>query len=331
MLEDSGATLLLTREGLRDKFPQFTGGIVLLDSAATAIEAEPIENISDCATLDDLAYVIYTSGSTGRPKGVMIEHRALVNFVNSAAAEYEFTSTDRVLQFASLCFDTSAEEIYCALACGATLVLRNDAMLTSAKQFLQTVSRLGITVLDLPTGYWHHLATAVCEDELPIPDSLRLVVLGGEQANADQVERWLTRAGGRARLLNTYGPTEATAVTTVHDLSQWRAGEPIPIGKPIRGASIYVLDRALRPVPVGVPGELYIGGAGVARGYLNRPELGAEKFLDSPFSEGKLYRSGDLVRYLPDGNLEFLGRVDNQVKVRGRSEERRVGKECRSR
>src|SRR5205807_389498 len=171
MLEDSGATLLLTREGLRDKFPQFTGAIVSLDSAVTAIEAQPIENFADCAALDDLAYVIYTSGSTGRPKGVMIEHRALTNFVNSAGAEYEFTSNDRVLQFASLCFDTSAEEIYCALACGATLVLRNDAMLTSAKQFLQTVSRLDITALDLPTGYWHHLATAVCEDELSIPDS----------------------------------------------------------------------------------------------------------------------------------------------------------------
>ena len=118
-------------------------------------------------------------------------------------------------------------------------------------------------------------------------------------------------------MLNTYGPTEATVVTTVHDLSQWQTGDPIPIGKPIRGALVYVLDRALRPVPVGVPGELYIGGAGVARGYLNRPELSAEKFIDSPFGEDKLYRSGDLVRYLPGSSLEFLGRVDHQVKVRG--------------
>lgn len=317
MLEDSRATLLLTRDSLRDKFPEFTGRVISVDSAPRYFEAQTIENLSECASLDDLAYVIYTSGSTGRPKGVMIEHHALANFVNSASTEYEFNRTDRVLQFASFCFDTSVEEIYCALARGATLVLRNDAMLTSPKQFLETVSQLGITVLDLPTGYWHHLAASVWEDELPIPDALRLVILGGEQVNTEDIGRWLGRAGRRARLLNTYGPTEATVVTTTFNLSDWQAGDAPAIGKPIRGASVYVLDRALKSLPVGVPGELYIGGAGVARGYLNRPELSAEKFVDNPFGEGKLYRSGDLVRYLPDGNLEFLGRVDNQVKIRG--------------
>jgi amino acid adenylation domain-containing protein len=317
MLDDSGAGLLLTREGLREKFPRFPGCVVSVDSAARAIEAQPTDNLTDAGSLKDLAYVIYTSGSTGQPKGVMIEHRSLSNFITSVAAEYSIDRGDRVLQFASLCFDASAEEIYCALASGATLVLRNDAMLTSPRQFLQTVSQLGITVLDLPTGYWHHLASAVGEDNLQIPESLRLVILGGEQANAEQVEQWLNQTRGRVRLLNTYGPTEATVVSTLCDLSNRRSDESIPIGKPIRGATVYVLDRALRPVPLGVPGELYIGGAGIARGYLNRPELTSEKFVANQFGEGKLYRSGDLVRYVPDGNLEFLGRVDNQVKIRG--------------
>ncbi len=317
MLEDSGAGLLLTRDSLRERIADFNGRVISFDSARAAINQEPTANLTDGASLSDLAYVIYTSGSTGKPKAVMIEHGSLANFANSMGEQYAIRSADRVLQFASLCFDTSAEEIYCALARGATLVLRNDAMLTSPKQFLQTVSQLGITVLDLPTGYWHHLVTAVCEDDLPIPDSLRLVILGGEQAHADHVEHWLDRAGGRAQLLNTYGPTEATVVTTSFDLSNWKAGEPPPIGTPIRGTSVYVLDRTMKPVPIEVPGELYIGGRGVARGYLNRPELTAEKFLDNPFGAGKLYRTGDLVRYLPDGNLEFLGRVDNQIKVRG--------------
>jgi amino acid adenylation domain-containing protein len=317
MLEDSGAGLLLTRDSLREGVAQFKGCAISLDSAMAAINQEPTVNIRDGASLSHLAYVIYTSGSTGKPKAVMIEHGSLANFANSVGEQYAIRSADRVLQFASLCFDTSAEEIYCALARGATLVLRNDAMLTSPKQFLQTVSQLGITVLDLPTGYWHHLVTAVCENDLPIPEALRLVILGGEQVHADHVEHWLDRTRGRMQLLNTYGPTEATVVTTSFDLANWKTGEPLPIGTPIRGASVYVLDRAMKPVPIEVPGELYIGGEGVARGYLNRAELTAQKFVDSPFGSGKLYRTGDLVRYLPDGNLEFLGRVDNQVKVRG--------------
>jgi amino acid adenylation domain-containing protein len=316
MLKDSAATLLVTRDVLRERFPQFNGTVVSVDGSAKAIANQPLENLSSDRSLDDLAYVIYTSGSTGKPKGVMIEHRSLASFVNSAVSEYEISKKDRVLQFASLCFDTSVEEIYCTLAAGATLVLRNDAMLTSGRQFLQTTSQLGITVLDLPTGYWHHLVTAVTEDGLTIPESLRLIILGGEQANADHLAQWL-HTGTRAKLLNSYGPTEATVVTTICDLSKWSADQPLAIGRPIRGASVYVLDRALRPVPIGVPGELFIGGAGVARGYFNRPELTAEKFIDNPFGAGKLYRSGDLVRYLSDGNLEFLGRVDNQIKIRG--------------
>ena len=317
MLEDSGVSLVLTRQNLRERLPEFKGQAIALDTEADEIARQPVENLGLNVTPEDLAYVMYTSGSTGTPKGVMIEHRGLANFVNSASAEYEVTAEDRVLQFASLSFDTSAEEIYCALVCGATLVLRADAMITSAKPFLESCAELGITVLDLPTGYWHHLVNAIVEDDLQVPGSIRLLILGGEQAHAEHVTKWLERAGRNTRLVNTYGPTEATVVTTTFDLTAHSDGATVAIGRPIAGASVYVLDDAYQPAPVGVPGELYIGGAGVARGYLNRPELSGQKFIANPFGEGRLYRSGDLVRYQPNGNLEFLGRVDNQVKIRG--------------
>jgi amino acid adenylation domain-containing protein len=317
MLGDSGAGLLLTRQSLRDKFPEFGGRVIALDAATESIDRQPANNLEADPDPTDLAYVIYTSGSTGKPKGVMIEHRSLRNFVASASEQYDITASDRVLQFASLCFDASVEEIFGALTCGATLVLRTDAMITSAKQFFERCSQLGITVLDLPTGYWHHLVAEMVENDLAIPESLRLVILGGEQAKVEHLARWLERVTAKVRLLNTYGPTEATVVTTTLNLSYHQAEGAIPIGRPIRGASTYVLDQMLQPVPTGVPGELFIGGAGVARGYLNRPELTAEKFIPNPFGEGRLYRSGDLVRYLPNGNLEFLGRADNQVKIRG--------------
>ncbi|HEV8590257.1 MAG TPA: non-ribosomal peptide synthetase, partial [Pyrinomonadaceae bacterium] len=317
MLVDSRAGLLLTRQSLHDKFPEFGGRVIALDAATESIDRQPASNLEAEPDPTDLAYVVYTSGSTGKPKGVMIEHRSLRNFVASASEQYDIIASDRVLQFASLCFDTSVEEIFGALTCGATLVLRTDAMITSSKQFLEQCSQLGITVLDLPTGYWHHLVAEMVENDLAIPELVRLVVVGGEQAKPDLLARWHERAPGKVRLLNTYGPTEATVVTTTLDLSHHQAEGTIPIGRPIRGASTYVLDQTLQPVPTGVPGELFIGGAGVARGYLNRPELTAEKFTPNPFGEGRLYRSGDLVRYLPDGNLEFLGRADNQVKIRG--------------
>ena len=317
MLEDSGVSVVLTRQSLRERLPAFNGRAIALDAEADEIALQSVENLELALTLEDLAYVMYTSGSTGTPKGVMIEHRALANFVNSESAQYEVSAEDCVLQFASLSFDTSAEEIYCALARGATLVLRADEMITSPKQFLESCAALGITVVDLPTGYWHHLVNAIVEDGLQVPDSIRLVILGGEQAHTDHVMKWLAHAGRNARLVNTYGPTEATVVTTTFDLTEHRDGAVVTIGRPIAGVSVYVLDDTLQPAPVGVPGELYIGGAGVARGYLNQPELTAHGFIANPFGEGRLYRSGDLVRYRPDGNLEFLGRADNQVKIRG--------------
>jgi amino acid adenylation domain-containing protein len=321
MLEDSGVTVLVTRESLRQRLSDYAGKTVSVDGQGMLVAACSKDNLVESVRLGNLAYVIYTSGSTGEPKGVMIEHKSLVNFALAAADEYAISASDRFLQFASLCFDISAEEIFSSLTRGAALVLRTDAMLNSAEQFLRSCGELGITVLDLPTAYWHHLAAALRAENLAIPDSLRLVILGGEQALPAHVATWLEHADENTRLVNTYGPTETTVVATACDLSG-RAkpiSSSIPIGRPIRNAAAYVLDRFLKPVPIGVAGELYIGGAGVARGYHNRPELTAEKFIPNPFSDGsaRLYRTGDVVRYRSDGNLEFLGRKDNQVKIRG--------------
>ena len=269
------------------------------------------------------AYVLYTSGSTGRPKGVVVEHRSLAAFTAAAVAGYGIAPGDRVLQFASMAFDTSAEEIFPCLAAGATLVLREEGMTASAATFLAECGRLGITVLDLPTAFWHELAAAVDAEGLAIPPCLRLVILGGEKALADRAALWLRHAPG-GRLVNTYGPTEATVVATRCDLEELRsaAAGPLPdppIGWPLPGTEAWVLDRRLEPVPPGVPGEIFLGGAGLARGYLGRPDLTAERFVPHPFGPrgGRLYRTGDRARRRRDGALLFLGRTDLQIKLRG--------------
>ncbi|MBC8030242.1 MAG: amino acid adenylation domain-containing protein [Pyrinomonadaceae bacterium] len=326
MLNDSGIQVLLTRGRLSETLPDYNGAIVRFDDDAEVIQACSKENLGEAPQPADLAYVIYTSGSTGNPKGTMIEHHSLTNFTMAAVDAYEVSAADRILQFASLSFDTSVEEIFPALVAGATVVLRTDAMLSSAQDFLQKCGEFGITILDLPTAYWHELTDELAADGLSLPESLRLVILGGEKALPERLASWRQHAGTadrRVRLVNTYGPTETTIVATMFDLSPQDDNKQVtdvPIGRPVNNLTVYVLDRLLRPVPIGIPGELYIGGAGVARGYLHRPDLTAEKFVASPFgSEGgvRLYKTGDLVCYRPDSNLEFLGRIDNQVKIRG--------------
>ena len=321
MLTDSAVKVLITRDQLLQALPDYNGTIVCLDKNADLIEEYSDENLREAAGANDLAYVIYTSGSTGNPKGTMIEHRSIVNFIEAASQEYSVSPADRVLQFASLSFDTSAEEIFPALIAGATVVLRTDEMLSSARDFLQACAELEITVLDLPTAYWHELADELATDNLRIPDSLRLVILGGEKALPERLASWRRRAPAAVRLLNTYGPTETTVVATSCDLAMMtKESAELPIGRPLRNTLVYILDPDLRPVPIGLPGELYIGGAGVARGYLHRPELTAEKFITNPFGDlraPRLYKTGDLVRYRSDGAIEFLSRIDNQVKIRG--------------
>ncbi|HSF18780.1 MAG TPA: amino acid adenylation domain-containing protein [Vicinamibacteria bacterium] len=271
---------------------------------------------------ENLAYVLYTSGSSGRPKGVMVEHRALGNHTASAAREYAIRSSDRVLQFASLSFDTSLEEILPALTRGASLVLRSVDMLDSVPRFLRGVEALGVTVLDLPTAFWHLLASEMKASSLAVPASVRLIIIGGERAFAERLKDWNEVVRGKARLVNSYGPTEATIVTTRCDLGSDRdlASNRIPIGRPIEGASVYILNDRSELVPPGVSGEIYIGGLGVARGYLGEPAETAARFVPDPFSSApgaRMYRTGDRARFLADGQIEFLGRFDRQAKVRG--------------
>ncbi len=309
MIEDAGVALVLENKDLKDNKD-------LRDEESLSMAS--LLSLSSLPSLDSAhpAYVIYTSGSTGKPKGVVVEHRSLAAYTAGAIGAFSLTPEDRVLQFASISFDTSGEEIYPALASGATLVLRPDGMASSIAHFLREVERLRITVLDLPTAFWHELVAGLgTEGEMPA--CVRLVILGGEKALPERVAQWRRRVGSGVRLLNTYGPTEATIVSTRRDLT---AGpDEAPIGRPIPGAFAHVLDRWGAPVPAGVPGELHVGGAGLARGYLRRPEVTAERFVPDPFGSpgARLYKTGDLVRWLPSGDLEFLGRVDHQVKLRG--------------
>ena len=274
--------------------------------------------------LDRPAYVIYTSGSTGQPKGVIIPQGALSSFSESSVQYYGFRPDDRILQFASPSFDASVEEIFGAFSAGATLVIRSESMMSSLPAFIAACAEAQITVLDLPTAFWHQLTTALEENRINLPDSLRIVIIGGEQPAQDRIQAWLRTANPKIRLFNTYGPTEATVVATAVELSIRQPKIPTqfqaPLGRPLPHVKTYVLDPHLKPAPTGVPGELYIGGSALALGYLNLPEKTGESFILNPFGsdvQERLYRTGDRVRYLEGGILEFLGRMDRQVKVRG--------------
>jgi amino acid adenylation domain-containing protein len=330
MLEDSAVPVLLTQQRLVDKLPKHEAQVVCLDTQWEAISEYSEKNIGDTVNAQNLAYVIYTSGSTGKPKGVTIPHLSVVNYITAVNIEYGIKkcdsfaaagSADRILQFSSISFDVSAEEIYTSLTSGATLVLRTDSMLDSVGIFLQKCRDWKLTVLVLPTAYWHELTVFLSQEKFTLPLSLRLVIIGGEKALTERLQTWLEYVGQRVSLVNNYGPTEATIGATIYDLSAAKiASAALPIGRPIRNVQTYVLDQSLQPVPIGIPGELYIGGDGLARGYLNQPDLTEEKFIPNPFRKepgSRLYKTGDKARYLPDGNIEFIGRIDNQVKIRG--------------
>ncbi|MCY0939901.1 amino acid adenylation domain-containing protein [Streptomyces antarcticus] len=275
-----------------------------------------------------LAYVLYTSGSTGAPKGVAVEHAALAERVRWMAGPegYGLRPGDRIVQFASIGFDTHAEEIWPALTAGACVVLLPGGGLM-LPDLLRSEAGRSVTVLDLPTAYWQELVSLA--DRTPWPPALRLVVLGGSEARAVTLAQWRERHGDTVRLVNTYGPTEATVIVTAGELTGGPGGRPgsgqaaeerPPLGRPLPGVRLYLLDEHGSLLPAGSEGELYIGGSGLARGYLARPELTAEAFLPDPFADapdGRMYRTGDRARWRTDGQLEFLGRSDDQVKIRG--------------
>lgn len=325
MLSDSEVSVLLTKQSLLSELPENKALQICLDKDWDNLIASQSQQAADSDVKPpNLAYVIYTSGSTGKSKGVMIEHNSLVNFTQTATREYGINSQDRILQFASISFDVAVEEMYPCLTNGATLVLRTDDFLTNGSGMLEKCNELGLTVLDLPTAYWHQLASDLATGEWDAPEKLRLVIIGGEAVIPEKVKTWQTsfKDNKYPELINTYGPTEATVVVTKCKLSesinQHSGLIEMTIGKPFDNVKIYILDSNLNPVPIGVPGELHIGGECLARGYLNRPELTAKKFIRDPFNPGmRMYKSGDLARFLADGNIEFLGRIDHQVKIRG--------------
>ena len=305
MLEDAQTALLLTQETLLERFAAQRAPVVCLDREWETIGRESTANPDAQCAPENLAYVIYTSGSTGRPKGVAVAHRGVVNLAHTQMAAFGLNASSRVLQFASLSFDASVSEWVTALLSGARLVLA--ARNTLIADLMNVLQAEAITVVTLPPSVLGTLPSAWLED-------LSTLVVAGEACPAEMIARWAPRR----RMLNAYGPTETTVCATIS--SALTPEGDYTIGRPISNTTMYVLDARMEPSPVGVAGELYIGGAGLARGYLNRPDLTAERFVPDPFSGrwgARLYRSGDLGRWRSDGTLEFIGRADEQVKVHG--------------
>jgi amino acid adenylation domain-containing protein len=312
MLADSRLSLLLTQERLLDKLPPHEVAVVLLDAGRHVAELESSENPRVPVAPENLAYAIYTSGSTAQPKGVLLAHRGLSNLSAAQARAFGVGPGSRVLQFSSLSFDASVWEMVMALTTGGCLCLGGGA--TDSGQgagdggALRALRAQRATVATLPPS----VLASLPEDDFP---ELRTLISAGESCTGELVARW---ARGRD-FFNAYGPTETTVCASLTRCLPSDDREPT-IGRPVANFSLYVLDRYGNPAPVGVHGELHVGGPGLARGYLGRPELTAEKFIPDPFGReagARLYRTGDLVRYLPDGRIEFLGRLDQQVKVRG--------------
>ncbi len=363
MLEDAQVSILLTHSSIA---PLFKGGwgdlrrdlsVIFIDKDLENIRQYSKENLTSSVTHDNLAYVIYTSGSSGKPKGVLVQHKGLYNLAEAQIDIFNVQPSSRILQFASLSFDASIFEIVMALGTGATLYLANKESLLPGQSLIKLLRDNAITHVTLPPA----VLSVLPKEELP---ALQTIICAGESCSQDIVKIW----GADRRFFNAYGPTEATVWATVAEISD--DSEKPPIGRPIPNTQVYILDKNLQPVPIGIPGELYISGDGLARGYLNRPELTAERFIRLPETgflqqylrqtekwtrfvgwvearnptnalgfalaqpnlqrngEGivqetgflvgeRLYKTGDLARYLPDGNIEFLGRIDEQVKIRG--------------
>ncbi|MBN3793015.1 amino acid adenylation domain-containing protein, partial [Burkholderia sp. Ac-20353] len=318
MLADAAPALVITRGAYR----ACAGSLPMLDlDAHHALAVRGAHDGADaalCADADQPAYLLYTSGSTGRPNGVLVGRGALAQFVASTRELYRVGPDDKVLQFAPLHFDASFEEIFVTLCSGATLVLRDDAMLDSVDTFAAEVERRGITVLDLPTAYWHVLAHALDARHAAQLRHVRLTIIGGEAALPERIRRWRARLPDQT-LLNTYGPTEATIIATAACVggpgAVWQDGEPVPIGTPRAGVDARIVDARGYPVAAGGSGELVLSGDALALAYLDNPALTAERFVTLPGGM-RAYRTGDLAT-LRDGRLCFDGRIDHQVKISG--------------
>jgi len=313
MLKDSGCKLLITQEHLKERI-RFAGELITVDETLYSGDAENLGHINKPG---DVAYVIYTSGTTGKPKGMMIEHRNVVSLMFNNRLPFEFNAEDVWTMFHSFCFDFSVWEMYGALLYGGRLVIIPKATARNPVEYLEVLSCEGVTVLNQTPAAFYRLAEA--EKERKDRNlKLKYIIFGGEALKPAMLKDFHKKYE-QVKLINMYGITETTVHVTYKEITENEIRTNISnIGRTIPTLKAYIMDRNNRLVPVGVPGELCIGGAGLGRGYINKPELTAEKFIANPYKPGeRIYRSGDLVRMLPDGEMEYLGRIDQQVKIRG--------------
>lgn len=317
MLNDSKIKIVLAQDELKNIFRNKVSEIILIDKEWEKIEKESPENPSHINKPENLAYVLFTSGSTGKPKGVGMIHKALMNLIHWQKTKTNLGVAAKTLQFAPISFDVSFQELFTTWTTGGTLVLIEDNFRLNAIKLLEFINKEKIERLFLPFIALQHLSEVADENKI-FPESLKDVITAGEQLQITKHVSNFFKALPNCKLHNHYGPTESHVVTSYimeGTPDKWSALPPI--GKPISNTKIYLLDEKLNPVGIGEEGELYIGGIALARGYVNRDDLTAERFLKNPFDEGRIYKTGDLAKYLPDGNIEYLGRADGQVKVRG--------------
>ncbi|MBN3938519.1 non-ribosomal peptide synthetase [Nostoc sp. NMS9] len=314
MLSDTQVSVLLTQKELVAKLPTHTAFVICLDVDWNTITQNKKDNLSTNVTADNLAYVMYTSGSTGTPKGVSVIHRGVVRLVKETNYA-QLTPEEVILQLAPISFDASTFEIWGCLLNGGRLVIYPPNT-PSLEELGQIIQQYQVTTLWLTAGLFH----LIVDEKIDALKSLRQLLAGGDVLSVSHVQKFLQTVEN-CQLINGYGPTENTTFTCCHPITApLQPDVSIPIGRPIANTQVYILNNNLQPVSIGEAGELYIGGDGLARGYLNRPDLTAEKFICHSFDNNlttRLYKTGDLARYLPDGNIEFLGRIDNQVKIRG--------------
>lgn len=321
MLEDSRAAVLLTKQQIAESLPEQGAHVVCLDKDWENISRQKEDDLVNATTGDNLAYVIYTSGSTGLPKGAGVYHRGLLNLLHWFVTEFHIADRDRVLLVSSFSFDLTQKNIFAPMIVGGQLhLLASDYF--DSRAVAQAVAKNRITLINCTPSAFYPVVDAALDGSSTCLDSLRCVLLGGEAISVRRLWKWLGTDHVYTEIFNTYGPTECADVCAFYRLDQFNhfLASPVPIGKPIANAQLFILDQYSAPVPVGVVGELCVSGVGIGAGYLNDTKLTAERFVPHPFGREageRLYRTGDLARYLPSGDIEYLGRMDHQVKLRG--------------